>query len=359
VKRAVRRATRNISRRCASARAAARRESLEVARERHARRTYTLLNRESPEFVRFMNPGDLRVAREACGACHLAIIQASERSLMATSAMFWGAATYNNGVLPYKRYILGEAYTRDGRGASLVSPVKPDAFMATKGILPSLMALPSWETMPPADVFRVFERGGRVVASQFPEIGLPNSAGALQKLDEPGRPDIHQSNRGPATGSRIAVPALNMTKTRLNDPHLWFLGTSDQPGDYRSSGCTACHAIYANDRDPKHAGPYAAFGHQGGTATKDPTIAKGEPGHPIKHAFTRAIPSSQCMVCHMHQPNVFVNSFFGTIMWDYESDAPLMWPKQQKYPTSEERGESSTATPRRRRPAATGEIRNS
>src|SRR5678816_4641199 len=65
-------------------------------------RTYTLLNRESPEFVRFMNPGDLRVAREACGACHLAIIQASERSLMATSAMFWGAATYHNGVRPCK-----------------------------------------------------------------------------------------------------------------------------------------------------------------------------------------------------------------------------------------------------------------
>ena len=33
-------------------------------------RTYTLLNRESPEFIRFINPGDLRVAREACGACH-------------------------------------------------------------------------------------------------------------------------------------------------------------------------------------------------------------------------------------------------------------------------------------------------
>src|SRR3954462_3068469 len=62
-------------------------------------RTYTLLNRESPEFVRFINPGDLRVAREACGACHLAIIHSAERSLMATSAMFWGAAAYNNGIL--------------------------------------------------------------------------------------------------------------------------------------------------------------------------------------------------------------------------------------------------------------------
>ena len=40
--------------------------------------SYTLLNREAPEYVRFVNPGDLRVAREACGACHLPIIQASE-----------------------------------------------------------------------------------------------------------------------------------------------------------------------------------------------------------------------------------------------------------------------------------------
>ncbi len=299
-------------------------------------RTYTLLNRESPQFIRFINPGDLRAAREACGACHLPIIQASERSLMATSAMLWGGAAYNNGILPYKRYLLGEAYTREGQGASIVNPVKPDAFLVSKGILPALTALPSWETIPPADVFRVFERGGRVISSQFPEIGLPNSSGALQKLDEPGRPDFRQSNRGPGTGSRIAVPVINITKTRLNDPHLWFLGTNEQPGDYRSSGCSACHSVYANDRDERHSGIYARFGHAGESATRDPTIRRNEPGHPIRHEFTRAIPSSQCMVCHMHQPNVFVNSFYGTIMWDYESDAPSMWPKAQKYPTSDE-----------------------
>ena len=33
-------------------------------------RTYTLLLQESPEFVRFINPGDLRVAQETCGPCH-------------------------------------------------------------------------------------------------------------------------------------------------------------------------------------------------------------------------------------------------------------------------------------------------
>jgi hypothetical protein len=299
--------------------------------------SYTRLNKESPAFIRFMNPGDLRVARLACGSCHLPVIQAQERSLMATSAMFWGGASYNNGILPFKRYILGESYTSEGEAAGMMNPVRADNdLFVHKGILDRLYPLPAWETVPPADIFRVFERGGRVNSSQFPEIGVPNLTGTLQKLDEPGRPDIRQSNRGPGTGSRIAVPVINLTKTRLNDPHLWFLGTNDQPGDYRSSGCTACHTIYANDRDPDHSGPYAVFGHDGTSQSSDPVIPKNESGHPVRHEFTKAIPSSQCMVCHMHQPNIFVNSFYGYTMWDYEADAPQMWPAQQKYPSDAE-----------------------
>ena len=82
-------------------------------------RSYTLLNREAPEFIRFVNPSDYRVVREACGACHLKTILAAERSLMSTIAMFWGGAAYNNGMLPFKNYILGEAYTREGEAAIL------------------------------------------------------------------------------------------------------------------------------------------------------------------------------------------------------------------------------------------------
>ena len=76
------------------------------------KRTYTLLNRESPEFVRFVNPSDYRVARDSCGACHLQVIEAAERSIMASGAMLWGGAAYNNGIAPFKNYIFGEAYTR-------------------------------------------------------------------------------------------------------------------------------------------------------------------------------------------------------------------------------------------------------
>jgi hypothetical protein len=307
--------------------------------------TYALLNRESPEFVRFMNPGDYRAARAACGACHLPVIEAAERSLMATAAMFWQGAAYNNGILPMKRPMIGESYTHHGQAATLKGPVVPDENMIEKGVIEALYPLPSWETLPPADVFRVFERGGRNIVNLFPETGLPNSLGQLQRLEEPGRPDLKQSNRGPATGNRIAVPVLNMHKTRLNDPLMWFLGTNDQPGDYRSSGCSACHVIYANDRDPRHSGPYARHGHTGQSANTDPTIPEDRSGHAIEHVFTSAIPTSQCMTCHMHQPNIFLNSMLGYTMWDYESDAPFMWPAQEAKPTDAEVREINRRNP--------------
>ena len=299
-------------------------------------RSYTLLNRESPEFIRFVNPSDYRVARESCGACHMEIVEASIRSMHSTGAMFWGGASYNNGILPYKRYVLGESYDRNGVGTELYGPKIPEGLEAhaeAAGILPKLTPLPSWETIKQGDIFRVFERGGRNIGNLFPETGLPDALGQLQRIEEPGRPDFRQSNRGPGTGARIAVPVINITKTRLNDPFTWFLGTNDQPGDYRSSGCASCHVVYANDRDPKHSAMYAQYGHDGKSITIDPTIDHAQSGHPLEHAFTRAIPTSQCMICHMHQPNMFLNSFLGYTMWDYESDAPSMWPEKQQYPS--------------------------
>jgi hypothetical protein len=302
--------------------------------------SYALLNREAPEFIRFKNPSDYRVVREACGACHMDVIQKAERSLMATTAMFWAAGAYNNGVLSNKAALLGEAYTRDGQPAQIKSPGSPPGTVtpeqAKKGALPNLYPLPAWQVTPPADIFRVFERGGRTINPSFAEIGLPDATGELQKLEEPGKPDIRQSNRGPGTGLRVAIPILNITKTRLNDPLMWFMGTNDQPGDYRASGCAGCHVVYANDREPRHALTWAQYGRDGQSATKDPTIDKQASGLPIKHAFTRSIPTSQCMSCHMHQPNMFLNTYLGYTMWDYEADAPFMWPERQRYPTAEE-----------------------
>lgn len=352
------------------------------------KQSYTLLNKESREFVRFNNPSDYRVVRDSCGACHMSVIEATDRSLMSTGAMLWGGAAYNNGIAPFKNYIFGEAYTEKSEPAKILSPgITPGTVtkeQEARGALAALYPLPTWQVMPPADIFRVFERGGRTNGTQFPEVGLPNPTGQLQRLEEPGRPDIRQSNRGPGTGLRVAIPVLNIHKTRLNDPFTWFMGTNDQPGDYRHSGCSSCHVPYANSREAPQSLTYAKFGNDGQTVTLDPTIAgkmegqkratlkdghgdghgdvhghgkkksghgdehgdehgkshapdpRKESGHPLEHAFTRAIPTAQCMNCHMHQPNIFLNSFLGYTMWDYESDAPLMWPEKQKYPTAAE-----------------------
>src|SRR5262249_24065573 len=79
-------------------------------------RSYTLLNHESPEFVRFVNPGDFRIAHISCGTanCHPREVQTNRKQIMATGCMLWGAALYNNGAVPFKRARYGEAYGMTG-----------------------------------------------------------------------------------------------------------------------------------------------------------------------------------------------------------------------------------------------------
>lgn len=302
-------------------------------------RSYTRLLRESPAFVRFLNPGDLRVAQEACGGCHQGQVDTVRRSVMTTTSIFWAAAAYANGVLPTKTALVGESYGPLGEAQALVPAPPGEDDRLRRGALAGLLPLPRFQVVEPGAYFRAFERGGLFQPSGFPEIGNP------VPLDDPGRPDIRVSNRGRGTGLRVSPALINLHKTRLNDPHLSFLGTNDHAGDYRSSGCSACHVMYANDRDPEHSGPWARFGHSGTAAGSDPTIPKDEPGHPIEHRLTRAIANSQCMSCHMHQPNAFINTYLGYTMWDYETDGELLWPAAERQVSLAERRASLDHNP--------------
>jgi hypothetical protein len=282
-------------------------------------RPYAAWLRESIDYIQFVNPGDLRVVDRTCGKCHAAEVRNVRASMMTTGAMLWEAALYNNGGAPYKNARYGESYAPDGTPQRLQSfPVPTPEETRTKGVLPFLDPLPRWEVTQPGNVLRVFERGG----SKRSEIGNPTRA------EEPGRPDAKLSDRGFGTLLRTDPVFLGLQKTRLLDPNLSFPGTNDQPGDYRASGCTACHVIYANDRSPEHSAQYAQFGNDGRTVTVDPTIdpARREPGHPIRHVFTRSIPSSQCMTCHVHPGTNMVTTYYGYTWWDNETDGEQMYP---------------------------------
>jgi hypothetical protein len=301
-------------------------------------RAYTKWLKEPAEFIKFVNPGDLRVAPETCGAagCHPRETRAVSTNMMTHSGFLWGAALYNNGGFPYKNTHFGESYDRNGVPQALKTIPTPSAEdTRTKGVLPELTPLFRWEQSQPGNILRVFEQGGQKKA----EIGNPTSD------ENPGKPDDKLSDRGLGTELRTDPVFLGLQKTRLLDPILSLPGTNDHPGDYRSSGCSACHVIYANDRDPAHSGAYAQYGHSAFSASLDPTIPKNEPGHPIKHAFTRAIPSSQCMICHVHPGTNMVTTYFGLTWWDNEIDSEKMYPSEQHNPTEQERYEVSQRNP--------------
>ncbi len=234
-------------------------------------RSYTEWLRESPDYVQFVNPGDLRIAHRTCGTagCHEPEVRNVRTSMMAHGAMLWGAALYNNGSFP-------------------LNPLAEE---------------------------------------------------------EPGRPDAKLGSRGFGTLLRTDPTFLGLQKTRLLDPLLYFPGTNDHPGDYRGSGCTGCHVVYANDRNPAHSDFYAEFGNLGHSATVDPTIPKNESGHPVRHILTKSIPSSQCMVCHMHPGTNMVTSYFGYTWWDNEVDGEKMYPEKQRNPNPEQYREAHLSNP--------------
>jgi hypothetical protein len=289
--------------------------------------SYTLLNKENWHWIRFVNPTDMRVAPVVCGRCHAKIVNSVQISPMMNSAQVYSTALYNNGSVPFKDAKFAENYTMRGEPQIIhtVPPPTPEE-TRTKGILPTLYPLPRMEVIQSGTILRVFERGGGPKS----ELGNPN------RDDVPGQPDVFLSNRGFGTQNSVDPVGIGAQKTRLNDPVLAFLGTNDAPGDYRQSGCASCHIVYANDRDPFNSGPYATAGNRGYTQNPDPTIPKNEQGHPIKHEFTRAIPSSQCITCHVHNGNGFLNTYLGYMWWDEQTDGEHLYPKEQHDPTPTE-----------------------
>lgn len=293
------------------------------------------MNTESLEFIQFVNPGDLRVVERTCGntGCHEKEVSNVDTSIMKHGAMLWGAALYNNGAFNMKNSRFGESYTKEGQPERLY-PAKEniitekDAWdrLIMRGQLPYLDPLPRWEMSQPGNILRIFEHG-----------------------------EDRLSLRGLGTANRTDPVFLGLQKTRLLDPTLNFLGTNEQAGDYRSSGCSACHVIYANDRYKAHGAPIVRsdirsdFSNRGVSASTDPMVnndaTKGEGGHPIRHIITNAIPSSNCMVCHIHPGTNMVTTYFGMLWWDNETDAEQMYDKKIKPLNDEEIEEINRRNP--------------
>ena len=190
------------------------------------------------------NPSDYRVADQTCGQCHMEILERSRKSLHATSAGIISATRYTWAAQNTKDALFGNYAVRDDDGDV---PLE-------RGALPGLPGLPSYD---------------------------------------PEKPDGQDNN-----------PADDYLREECLRCHLYSYGM-ERPGDFRSSGCAACHMIYANDGIYK--GTDRALTGQGRRLNRF--------GRPRFHRLTTVIPPEQCIHCHNRGGRTGV-SFIGTMESD-------------------------------------------
>ena len=184
------------------------------------------------DYLRFINPGDLRVAHRGCGGsspasngsnCHQGTVDKLKLSVMATYAGHY--------TLP--RFLAGTQDRNHTHAA--VDVTNPDFNPLTA----------------PAGAV------GELTALREPDPGLArDSVGACI--------DVYLPKSCPSC-------------------HLNDFGPNNADGNYRSSGCTACHMLYSDD---------------GISVSEDPVITKDFPPHPRRHVLTSKIPTEQCAHCH-------------------------------------------------------------
>jgi hypothetical protein len=204
--------------------------------------TYTAI-----DFLQFINPGDLRVVNKgrACGRCHSSHVETVEASPIATSAGIFGGAAFSVGVdnrVPAQQGMHEDTAADTGfRAVTDASAFDPSVI----GSVPELIEYPVYSTR---------NDPGPMAIHGNPEYDVANL----------------EDDVDPVTGQAITDSALaNLLHEQMaftcGDCHLGSAGANNRTGDYRSSGCAACHM------------PYSVNGR---STSGDPNIPRDEPYDP-------------------------------------------------------------------------------
>jgi hypothetical protein len=176
-------------------------------------------------WVQFHNPGDLRVVKRTCGTCHEREVEYLRASLHGTTAGHLSDGYYEVGALE--------------------------------------------------------ERGSRYAV--FAQSGAPRSGGEVERLVQV--PGFRPRTSG---AEQLSAHYGDLPRKECLQCHLWSDGRAVRgrvgfDGDYRGSGCSACHVAYALD---------------GLSRSADRSAVRSEPGHPEFHRMTAAPTTQACTSCH-------------------------------------------------------------
>ncbi len=184
--------------------------------------TYTAI-----DYLQFINPGDLRVVQNgrSCGACHAGHADVVSKSLLATAAGVLAGASYAAGIeslVPESQGLYGDTASDTGFRAQ----TNPN-FPGPGGVVGA--------------VARIIEHP---VAAVFGATG-PNAVFNNPAYDAAALSDDQDAEGRAITGSPLANLFMDQVAFTCGDCHLGSAGANNRAGDYRSSGCTACHMPYS------------------------------------------------------------------------------------------------------------------
>lgn len=205
-------------------------------------RTYTAL-----EYLQFINPGDLRVVTsgQSCGACHQGHADCVNTSLLATSTGIYSGAMYQIGAqnqIPAHQGLYEDTAADIGFRAVLNVAFAP--LTAVVGEVGELLEAPVYSKHGVTAPDSIFNNPAYFAAQLADDINVDGTV---------------------VSGSPLEHLYQEQVAFTCGDCHLGSAGANNRAGDFRSSGCSACHM------------PYSLGGKSG---SSDPNINKLEPLDP-------------------------------------------------------------------------------
>ena len=197
------------------------------------------------DYLQFINPGDLRVTQQgrSCGQCHQTHSDSVSRSLIATSAGVFSGATFAIGV--DNRVPISQGRWEDTA-----------ADTGFRAVYDSDWDTSQMGTVSRLEEFPVFSVRGE----EGEDLIFRNPLYASDLL-----PNGQEADNQVITDSPLADLYHEQIAFTCGDCHLGSAGANNRYGDFRSSGCTACHMPYSLD---------------GRSRTGDPNVDREEPEDP-------------------------------------------------------------------------------
>ncbi|WP_455366576.1 Ig-like domain-containing protein [Kaarinaea lacus] len=209
------------------------------------------------DYLQFINPGDIRVVTEgrSCGRCHEDHTDWVSRNVIATETGIMSGAMYSAGI---DNYYGNTNYQDTAADEAFRAVSNPGYVSGTIGAVSQLRQYPVISQFNGQTNDGIPLVQGGIINNYY---NAANLAADLYAANEENGAKTNQVR----ANSALAALYHEQIAFTCGDCHLGSAGANNRFGDFRSSGCTACHMAYSPD---------------GRSRSNDPNVNTEEPANP-------------------------------------------------------------------------------